>query len=205
MFNLTLTKEAIPIRRRHDVLLITGDGKLLELDIAQFLEWDVPHDTMCIGKSGKAYPGKIQHYADVDADEGKWVAENLDKAYPGKINGEIIRHTLGEVDWFDAGWDLVGNPWPSEDVMWHGSTSFFAVLAGLEMGYKRIILAGCPLDSNGHWCFPDEKDGPKWTGATYQVWFEFTNDIRSDLVRSMSGYTKILLGDPRKEFFDGVY
>lgn len=191
-------------KRRHDILLITGDGKLLRHDIAEFLEWDKKHDVMCIGKSGKAYPGTIQHYADIDAEEGKWVSENLCKAYPGKVNGVVTRHTLGEVPWFDACWDLVGNPWPDEDVMWHGSTSFFALLVGLEMGYKRIVLAGCPLDSNGHWCFPGEKYGPRWTGATYQVWFEFTKDPRAQQARSMSGYTKILLDKPNRGFFDGV-
>ena len=202
-FRLTLTKESKPVKRYNDVLLITGDGSNLVNDINEFLAWDVPHDVMAIGRSIKAYPEQIAHYADIDADEGKWVADNLHNNYPKKINGITVRHTLGVVDWFDAGWDLVGNPWPSDEVMWHGSTSFFAVLVGLELGYKRIVLAGCPLDSKGHWYFPDEDWGPKWTGETYQVWFEFTLDERKRKCRSMSGYTEILLGRPDKEFFDG--
>ena len=204
-FRLKLVQENKPVKRKEDVLLITGDGKLLLEDIREFLDWNISHDVMSIGKSIKAYPGKVQHYADVDAEEGKWVAENLKEIYPDRINGKIIRHTLGEVPWFDAGWDLEGAYWPSEDIMWHGSTALFAVLVGLEMGYKRIVLAGCPLDSNGHWCFPQEKTGPRWTGETYQVWFEFTKDPRRFQVRSMSGYTRILLSRPDKGYFHGFY
>ena len=204
MFNLTPTRISKRLARKNDVLVISGDGKMLLEDLAYVETFKVPYDIMAIGKSIKAHKRPIDHYADIDAEEGKWVAENLKMQYPEQINDKLVRHTLGDVPWFDVAWDLVGNPWESEDVMWHGSTAFFALLVGLEMEYSRIVLCGCPLDSKGHWCFPGEKWGPKWTGETYQVWFEFTQDPRSARVRSCSGYTKILLNEPTRSFFDGI-
>lgn len=204
MAKLKLTKESKPIQREHDVLLIAGDGKKLREDLHGFYGFDVAHDTLCIGRSIQVVDSDILHYADIDADEGKWVVENLHKTYPDKINGKLIKHTLGEVDWFDIGWNAVNEYIPSETNMWHGSTSFFAVLIALEMGYKRIVLAGCPMDAKGHWYFENQTYGPKWDAETYQVWFEFAAEEYSRKVRSMSGYTKTLLGKPEGVFFNGV-
>jgi hypothetical protein len=199
-----MTRANKNVKRNNDVLVISGDGKLLVEDLAFIDSFNVDYDIMAIGKSVRAHKKVIDHYVDIDAEEGKWVAENLQTIYPlNVLDNKIVRHTLGDVEWFDTAWDLVGNPWPSEDVMWHGSTSFFALLVALEMQYERIILAGCPLDSKGHWCFPNETWGPKWTGETYQVWFEFALDPRAAHVRSCSGYTKILLKEPDRGFLNG--
>ena len=197
---LQLRKTDKPLNRGADVLLITADGKTLKKDLAIFLNWEVPHDTMCIGRSIKAYPGIIQHYADVDSDAAVWVVENLKKNHPTKINGHLHTHTLGECKGFSVDWDVASCPWPAEDVMWHGSTALFAVLAGLEMGYSRIILAGAPLDSKGHWYYQSEAFGPRWTGETYQAWFEFAMMMESGNVKSLSGYTRQILGEPKQNW-----
>jgi hypothetical protein len=180
------------ILTKHPVLLITGDGKTLPDDLEQFLDWNIAHDVMSIGRSHKQYPLPIEHYADVDADAGKWVVENLVKNNP-KV-GDPIKHTLGDVAWFDVCWEMEQDLVPSDEILWHGSTALFGVLIGLEMGYEQIILAGCPMDSKGHWYYPEEKYGPKWTFESYQSWFEFAEHPESKKVCSLSGYTKTLLG-----------
>lgn len=186
-------KSSNRLERLSDTLLITGDGKGLPGDLATFLEKAIPHDVMCIGRSIKLYPGRVHHYADIDADNDKWVLENLLKNNPDK--GSPLIHTIGVVDWVDECWSIVGCTESLEDCMWHGSTALFAVYVGLEMGYSKIVLAGCPLDSKGHWYFQSETSGPKWTYQGYQAWFEFKGfDDRSCRVSSLSGYTKILLG-----------
>ena len=74
-----------------------------------------------------------------------------------------------------------------------GSSSHLGALAAVRMGYKKIILCGCPLEgntSNGN----DAKvfrDG--WTAKI---------DIVKDKVRSMSGWTKELLGYPTREWIE---
>jgi hypothetical protein len=178
------------------VLLVTGDGKTLINDLKRFMALKIDHDVLCMGRSIKQYPGHVTHYVDVDSDAGAWVLQNLEKNNPDKVGPDgILTHTLGDVDWVDCDWDIMSCPWPMADVMWHGSSALFSVLIGIEMGYKRIYLAGCPLDSKGHWYFPEEDYGPRWTMETYQAWFEFAETPDAKKVRSLSGYTKTLLGD----------
>jgi len=192
-----MTKTDREIERKADILLITGDGKTLPQDLEKFLSFHVEHEVMTIGRSIKLYPGIVMHYADVDADAGKWVVENLLKNNPDK--GRPITHTLGSVPWFDVGWEIEDCPWPPEDIIWHGSTALFAVLIGLAMGYHRIVLAGCPMDSKGHWYNEGETYGPKWTFESYQSWFEFAVLQDAFKVSSMSGYTATLLGETTPE------
>jgi len=203
-FELKPVQEKKKFIRRLDTLLITGDGKGFPQDLESFLGFKIEHEVMTIGRSISKYPGQVQHYVDVDADAGKWIADNLMDLYPGQVKGGIIKHTLGAVAWFDNCWDMDELPFPDADVMWHGSSALFGVLVALELGYTRIVLAGCPMDSKGHWYFPTINEGPIWTAESYQAWFEFTLDPRKRLVRSMSGYTEILLGAPDKEFFNGL-
>lgn len=197
-----ICKQSREVPRNHDLLLITGDGKPLPVDLKRFLEFNIPHDVMCIGRSIGLYPWEVTHYADVDADAGKWVVENLFKVHPRA--GTPITHTLGDVAWFDVGWEIEDCPISSDEILWHGSTALFSVLIGLAMGYRRIVLAGAPMDSKGHWYFPEEKKGPRWTMESYQAWFEFAGSERASKVSSMSGYTGLLLGNPCKHFFNCV-
>jgi len=202
MFKMQIVRAARKIPELKQLLLITGDGKTLPEDLKRFLGKNLPHDAMCIGRSIGLYPWKVQHYVDVDADAGKWVLENLDKNHPRV--GSPITHTLGAVDWVDIGWDVVDCPISSDEILWHGSTALFGVLIGLAMGYRRIVLAGVPMDSKGHWYFENEKWGPKWTMESYQAWFEFAGTDRAANVASMSGYTRLLLGEPCKYFYKCV-
>ena len=180
------------INRAEDLLLITGDGKPLPEDLQRFLSWGLPHDVMCIGRSIQIYPGEVGHYADVDADAGKWVIDNMAKNHPDK--GTPLTHTLGEVDWFDVCWEIEDCPIKSDEILWHGSTGLFATLIGLAMGYRRVALAGVPMDSKGHWYFGDETYGPKWTMESYQAWLEFAATPGAKKVVSLSGYTRTILG-----------
>jgi hypothetical protein len=195
MIDLYLNSQKKPVMRNHDILLITGDGKTLLADLEHFLEQKMPHDVLCMGRSIQKYPGFVDHYVDVDSDAGAWVLENLEKNHPDKVGPDgILTHTLGHVEWVDCDWDIKHCPWDMADVMWHGSSALFSVLIGLQMGYRRIYLAGCPLDSKGHWYFPEEDYGPRWTMETYQAWFEFAKTPDAKKVRSLSGYTGQLLG-----------
>lgn len=195
MIDLYLNSQKKPITRENDVLLITGDGKTLPADLEYFFSLKTAHDVLCMGRSIQLYPGFVNHYVDVDSDAGAWVLENLAKNHAGKVGPDgILTHTLGYVDWVDCDWDIKECPWPMADVMWHGSSALFSVLIALEMGYTRIYLAGCPMDSKGHWYFPDEDYGPRWSMETYPAWMDFARTSAAKKVRSLSGYTLQLLG-----------
>jgi hypothetical protein len=184
----------------NPVVLITADGRTLGDDLVRFLSWEIPHDVYCVARSYKLYPGKMDHWANVDANTSIWWAENLP---PKKIKPETLRHTLGYVRGFDVDWDVIGNVYEKDEILWHGSTSLFAVYTAIVMGYGKVVLAGSPLDCKGHWYDPPEIMGPRWSCETYQAWLDFARCPDAEKVRAMSGYTAQILGEPREEWLNG--
>jgi hypothetical protein len=180
------------------VALITGDGRSLHSDMGKFFAWRVPHDVVSIGRSIKEYPGRVLHWANVDGADSKWWADNL----PKRNNGDFpIRHSMGDLPWYDVDWEAKDEiVFTKEDSSWHGSSALFAVYVALALGYEKIILAGCPLDGRGHWWHGPEHSGPRWTGETYQAWLEFSLTPEAEKVRSLSGYTAVIVGNAFKEF-----
>jgi hypothetical protein len=156
-----------------------------------------------IGRSIKVYPGKVRHWFNLDSECSINWAKNL-------INGEgTIRHTVGDVDGFDCDWECTQPNYnyaiiTNDDRRLHGSSALFASLACIAMGYKKIVLAGCPMDMSGHWYFPPSKEtlGPLWIGVDFMAWIDFARQPDSKKVTSMSGYTAKLLGEATK---DGMF
>ena len=182
----------IDLKPKHQCLLITGDGKCLKTDVEEFEKFGIDHDIGCIGRSIKLFP-YADHWFNADGETAIAWVKQLSK------NG-LITHTLGPVDGFDVDWDIDQPDYRYKEITnegsrMHGSSALFATLAAIEMGYKRIVLAGCPMDSEGHWYFdrPDNL-GPIWLGVDYMAWIDFRDMEISKKVKSMSGYTAGLLG-----------
>lgn len=74
-----------------------------------------------------------------------------------------------------------------------GSSALLGVLAGIDEGYKKIILCGCPLQG---------KNKKKQHYETFQLGWIFHKDDVKPFVRSMSGWTKEFLGEPTKEWLE---
>lgn len=75
-----------------------------------------------------------------------------------------------------------------------GSSAMTGVLAALRMGYEKIVLCGCPLTGNA----PE--------GNPYEAFRLGWMDHREELigkVKSMSGWTMELLGQPTEEWLNG--
>jgi hypothetical protein len=187
---LVLNKSNVELTPRLPELLIVGDGVLLEVDLVNYLSMKRDHETMSVGRSYQKIDGECRHWANVDAAEAKWWADNLPAINQG---GKPVRHTIGEYPWMDVAWDVAEGDqlWNPAEVLWHGSSALFGVYIGLVMGYERIVLAGCPMDSRGHWY--DRRPGPRWTAEGYQAWLDFARTPESRRVESLSGYTKQIL------------
>ena len=183
MVNLKMVRcGKVNLKRIEDNLLITGDGRSLQDDISSFYEMGIGHDTMCIGRSVKLpYVSPVKHWVNVDGPGSKWWAEHL--------TGSPVRHTIGECDGYDVIWDD-GRP---DGEPWYGSSALFATLIGLTLGYKAILLAGCPLDKEGHWYFGEEWKGPEWREEDYQAWINFSKLPEAKKVKSLSGFTREVL------------
>jgi len=81
-----------------------------------------------------------------------------------------------------------------------GSSGLYAVKVALSMGYKRVILAGVPMQAKPHFNKPND-----WTDCNcfLPTWRD-NKAMLKKYVRSMSGWTKELLGYPDQEFLNSV-
>ena len=195
-------------RRDSDVILILGDGFCMSDDLQTFLGWDIPHDAGALGRAIREYPsiskGIVRHWFNADGE----TAISWAKALPE----DTIKHSLGNIEGFDIDWELKQSDYRNGEITgekpgsrMHGSSALFATLASIYIGYKKIILAGCPLDTEGHYYFPQNKEtlGPIWLGYDFMAWLDFSEMPESDQVRSMSGYTAKIIGQATKEWTNG--
>lgn len=75
-----------------------------------------------------------------------------------------------------------------------GSSAITGVLAGIRMGYERIILCGIPLTGNAPEGNPYE---------AFRLGWEDKKDELVGRVKSMSGWTRNLLGSPPEQWLKG--
>lgn len=72
-----------------------------------------------------------------------------------------------------------------------GSSSLLGVLAGIKLGYRKIIICGCPLIG---------KNDKEYDYANFREGWMAKREIIRDVARSMSGWTRELLGAPTIEW-----
>lgn len=88
----------------------------------------------------------------------------------------------------NAGIDII-EPDPSPS----GSSSLIGTFAAISMGYRKIILAGCPLSGVTSHGDPCDEYHPGWDSK---------KDELIGIVKSMSGWTKGLLGEPTAKWIE---
>lgn len=167
-----LINSKVALARKSDTLLIIGDGNSMPGDVKKI---DIKCDTASIGRAIKNNPS--QHWFNADGETAIAWAKQL----KAQSNGSgLITHTLGPVDGFDCDWEIIQPDYRYQEITnergrLHGSSALFATLAGLAMGYQKIVLAGCPLDTEGHWYFEQKKEtlGPLWLGVDFMAWLDF--------------------------------
>ena len=86
-------------------------------------------------------------------------------------------------------------PWPG-----HGTSALGATYTALALGYDSIVLCGVPLDNSGHYFDPPSvrttfTEQVSSNNGELQYWSAST-PLFDDKVRSMSGRTAALLGQP---------
>ena len=81
-----------------------------------------------------------------------------------------------------------------------GTSALFGAKIAIAMGYKKIVLAGCPLDNSGHYWEDPTRVGVLGCGSIGMVWKDAVRDYLKPYVRSMSGRTRDLLGEPTAEW-----
>lgn len=113
------------------------------------------------------------------------------KAAGGNTDYMIIAHQP-HID-NATGQDLVDLIIPFEPPT--GSSALLGVLAGVKLGYEKIILCGCPLTGT---------NDKEYDYANFRAGWTAKLAVIKDKARSMSGWTMELLGVPTKEWLDAV-
>lgn len=120
----------------------------------------------------------------------KYVATNHQEDIPAIRQRRLEAH--GNLDY-----QLISfNPGPGVDIVQplgpvSGSSAILGALAGITLGYTKIVLCGCPLTGNAPEGNPYEPFRPGWIAQYLAV---------KGKVKSMSGWTQELLGEPTEEW-----
>ena len=169
-------------------LLIIGAAPNVGEDIARFFDMREARngvDFMLIGfDSVELVSEWCKYFATYHPSEIQMSKERRHK-YGGNTDFMVISHQQHE-GLVNMILPLVG---PS------GSSAMLGTLAGLQMGYEKIILCGCPLN------------GKNLKGDNYVSFRQGWEDKKNKKavlgkVKSMSGWTAELLGAPTEEWLD---
>lgn len=83
---------------------------------------------------------------------------------------------------------------------WAGSSGLFAVQVALSLGYDRIVLCGVPMDAQPHF---DRAEPWRFVYSYRRGWEKRLGEMQGR-VKSMSGWTRTLLGSPTVEWLGEV-
>lgn len=166
-------------------LLVIGSARCVWADLAALGPW--PHDVMAINDIGAHYHGKVRH----------WCSLHPEHFFPGFLKyrlghnyGErahVHTHSCKAGDGVEVVW-----PMPSPG----GSSGLYGVFVGLLLGYGEIVVAGMPMDGQGHYFDPPWVEYSQFGRPDMLVWQWAKENVFQGRVTSMSGLTRGLLGAP---------
>lgn len=143
-----------------------------------------------------AYAGPVDFAVSLHPEHfAEWCRRRDDQGFtrPGKFIAHKGNTLEGRREVFPE-LETVEYRWPGMSVS--GSSGLFAVKVALENGFDRIVLCGVPMDAEAHFF-----DAAPWEHFdTFRpAWTEQFNRY-APYTRSMSGWTRALLGAPTMEW-----
>lgn len=153
-------------------------------DYAQVRPWK--GEIMAVNDSGMHLHDRVRHWITLHPEYlPGWLAYRMGHNY-----GQGIRPTTHS-----------NKSKPDVDKVWRvdnvgGTSGLFACFIGLMLGYTEIVLAGVPMDNSGHYFDPPWYRSDFEDGAIRSVWKQAQHNYFAGRVRSLSGYTRTLLGPP---------
>jgi hypothetical protein len=170
---------------REDIdlaLLLVGCSSILDR---------CPFDFMAIGLDAvDKYSWPVKYFVTYHPAEIEEAKERRKKA-GGNTDYMVIAHQQHAEK--ATGRDLVGLIIPCEPPS--GSSALLGVLAGIQLGYEKIIVCGCPLTGINDKGYDYANFRVGWTAKLSEI---------KDKTRAMSGWTKELLGAPDQEWLSSI-
>jgi hypothetical protein len=168
--------------------LVIGSANTLEEDLRRAGELFTPDLIIGCNHAARDHPGPVDHWVTMHPDLFRlWVPERRAAGRPDAGAYWHARHRIP--------WDGVESR-PVES--WGGSSGLLCVAVAFELGCERIVLAGVPMLPN---CRHFDSDR-RWDEArAYHRAWEARLPLMRARVKSMSGWTRDLLGSPEGEWF----
>ena len=171
----------------------------------------------CVKQAGIHWPHKFDVWAGLHPEYMRgenphgvnYTAERKALGYPDGY--EIVVPLDGEVGSHAGkckGARRVSYRWPGMNAS--ASSGIFTAKVAMDDGYERVIFAGCPMTPEGGHFLPNTRNvnrevrGKVWTQRdSFSPGLKIAVPFMRGKVRSMSGYTKELLGYPTEEWLNG--
>lgn len=100
------------------------------------------------------------------------------------------RHAICEHLWPDF-------VWPHIELATGGTSSLFAVMVALALGYEKVVLLGVPMDGTGHFYDPPWVNDQVFLAENIKMEWMWCRERKfRDRVKSVSGRTREWLGAP---------
>lgn len=174
--------------------LVLGGADCLEADLAAY-QGDIDGVVACnIG--GVVWPGDLDAWVTLHANQWvnnrhNWLLDRASRGYPSPL--ALYTHQMPDPKFEAEGIKLTDYHFP--EIGKSGSSGMFALKVALvDLGFDNAVLCGMPMDERPH-----ALDREKLPWNSYQnfrgIWADMP-DAYCERTRSMSGWTKTLLGPP---------
>lgn len=169
--------------------IILGGASTLAEDKAAALELFTPDYVICCNHAGRDEPGRVDALATMHPElVPGWLRERRRHGRPEPGSFWHARHRIPAVE-------------GSRSIeSWGGSSGLLCVAVAFELQCTHIVLAGVPMEKM--LCHYDDKR--PWMEAR-QYWPSWDRHLPKMLgrVKSMSGHTRDILGEPTRIWLDG--
>lgn len=168
--------------------LVLGDAKCVHEDARRALELFEPDAICATNNIGRDWEGRLDYWCTLHPERcPNWdgmAAELKKRLATGRNRPQTWAHKKA-------------NGIDRTTTDWQGSTGLLCVKMLREEGFGRIVLAGAPMSKDGGHYY----DGKDWLQFNHYIggWQKRREEI-APYVRSMSGFTRELLGEPTKEW-----
>lgn len=178
--------------KKTNVLILGGGPNVWDEAEKAFDNFNIDY-VIAINNCIQDYPGRVDAAITLHpAKMNIWLNERKRRNY--SLPGKVIAHKVN-----DCVTDVLPYLWP--EMKYSGSSGLYAVKIAMELFYAdKIILAGVPMNNSPHYYKTQDQPWNSYN-AFIPAWENALPRLR-DKVRSFSGYTARLLGEPTKEWLN---
>ena len=189
----SISREAEGSYKVKRPIIVMGGAKCVwdDLKKAQEMLGDREHDLAAINDIGVHYPYRIHHWLSLERKISEW--------YESRVNNKLDMRLLVHVYYHDR---LIDHK-RHINYFWKMNRSpimsgIFGPIALNALGYSKIVLAGIPSDNQARFFDPPDRTYHSYK-ASSESWRRHQKYF-GDTLRSMSGYTKELFGEPTRRW-----